>query len=87
LQNVHAQGYRLVPPAEQAEIAEREVHVQIVKVLKKAEERVVNTDLAALNQDEKRRHMDASVRLINLANMAKNERKLVPHYREQDLIE
>jgi hypothetical protein len=56
-------------------------------VLKKAEERVVNTDLAALNQDEKRRHMDASVRLINLANMAKNERKLVPHYREQDLIE
>lgn len=87
LQNVRAQGYRLVPPAEQAEIAEREVHVQIVKVLKNAEERVVNTDLAALNQDEKRRHMDASVRLINLANMAKNERKLVPHYREQDLIE
>ena len=87
LQNIRGQGYRIVPPSEQAEVAEREAHDGIIRLLVKADLRVSNTELALLNADEKRRHMDVQVRLTNLSQMAKTERMKVPHLRDFETIE
>ena len=69
LQNVRGRGYRLVPPAEQAQYAAEEVSRYMSKGLKKASSLLTHTRLNALDSDERRRHTDTEVRVAALAGM------------------
>lgn len=69
LQNVKGRGYRLVPPAEQAQYAAEELSRYMGKGLQKAGSLLKNTRINTLDTDERRRHTDTEVRVAALAGM------------------
>lgn len=75
LQNVRGQGYRIVPPSEQARYAAEQAMRQVSKGLEKGSKLLTHTRTAALSDDEKRQHTDAQVKLSGIGQMIKRQRK------------
>lgn len=75
LQNVRGQGYRIVPPNEQAHYAAETALSQVVRGLLRGSKIMVHTRLAELSDDEKKRHTDAEVRLAGLGQMVNRQRR------------
>lgn len=75
LANVRGEGYRIVPPGEQALYAARTAAHFIEKGLKKADSLLTHTRMDMLNQSERRRHNDASVRVAGLGGMMKKGKR------------
>lgn len=69
LQNVRGEGYRIVPPAEQARYAAQEASRYIGKGMRKASDLLTHTHRDALDKDEMRRHVDTEVRIAGLQQM------------------
>ena len=82
LVNVRTEGYRMVPPSEQAELAERQLHQHLSKMLDKAQRRVSFTRFEELDDHQKHRHREVAVRLKSLSMMASDKRKEIPSLRE-----
>lgn len=66
LQNVRGEGYRIVPPSQQAEFAAREASRYIEKGMNKADALLTHTRRDQLTQDEAKRHTDTEVRIAGL---------------------
>lgn len=75
LQNVRGQGYRIVPPAEQAEYAAKEASRYIQKGLLRAKDLLENTRTAALDSAERKRHTDTSLRMAALSNLVSRRKR------------
>ena len=75
LQNVWGQGYRIIPPHEQAEIAAREAMSLERRGLSKGNKMLVHIREDQLTVDEKRRHTDAHVRLSGITDMLNRQRQ------------
>lgn len=75
LQNVRGKGYRVVPPAEQAEYAARTAAALIEKGLHKGSNLLDNTRMDVLSDDERRRHTDTENRMAGLRGMVNKGRR------------
>lgn len=75
LQNVRGQGYRIVPPAEQARVAVEESMRLVKKGLEKGDKLMTHTRISSLTQDEQKRHTDAHLRLCGIADLMRRGRK------------
>lgn len=75
LQNVRGQGYRIVPPAEQARVAVEESMRLVKKGLEKGDKLMTNTRISALTPDEQKRHTDAHLRLCGINDLMRRGRK------------
>lgn len=77
LENVRGQGYRIVPPNEQAEHAARTALNQVIRGLRTGTKIMLNTRLQGLTSDERTRHLDAETRLAGMVQMVNSQRKSV----------
>lgn len=75
LRTVRGQGYQVVPPSEQAEMASREAMGLVQKGLQKGLKIMENTRMGALTDTERRRHTDAELRLSGLSQMMRRQRR------------
>lgn len=75
LQNVRGKGYRIVPPAEQAEYAARELAKYFQKGFTKAKSLLEHTRIDKLSTEESRRHTDAHIRTAALDEMVKRGKR------------
>jgi len=75
LDNVRGQGYRVVPPAEQASLTERKLSDDLAKAFAKARMRIDNIRLSELTAAERREALDKSARMSDLRGMVKSKRR------------
>lgn len=75
LQNVRGQGYRIVPPSEQAQYAAEEAMKLVRKGLQKGDKMMTHCRVQELNNEEKKRHTDAHLRIIGVGEMMKREKR------------
>lgn len=71
LANVHGEGYRLVPPAEQTELAQEKFAADAKKAYKRAAKTLRNVRMSELTDDERKENMDAVAKLSMLRGMHK----------------
>jgi hypothetical protein len=69
LQNVRGEGYRIVPPGEQAEYAARRAESYVRKGARKGGELLKNIRRDQLTHAEARRHTDCEVKMAALSGM------------------
>lgn len=69
LENVRGKGYRVVPPAEQAEYAARTAAAHISKGLRKSGQLLEHTRVDELSERERQRHTDTEVRMAGLRSL------------------
>ena len=69
LQNIRGRGYRVVPPAEQAEFAARTAVAYIDKGLQKGRGLLHHTRMDSLTDRERQRHTDTELRMSGLTRM------------------
>lgn len=69
LQNVRGEGYRVVPPGEQAEYAVRLAETHFRKGARQSSEVLKNTRRDLLTHTEARRHTDCEVKMAALCGM------------------
>lgn len=75
LENIRGEGYRIVPPREQAEVAARKAMKGVKKSLTECSRTITHTRMSLLTPDEKRRHTDAHIRLIGVGEIMSRQRK------------
>lgn len=75
LQNVRGEGYRVVPPREQAALAAETVGHYLNKGLSQGRRLVSNTRVSVLTAGERRQHDDTAAKMDNFRQMVKRERK------------
>lgn len=75
LASVQGKGYRVVPPAEQAEYAARTAADLITKGLKKGSKLLEHTRVDSLTDMERQRHTDTEIRMASLKGMAAEGRR------------
>lgn len=75
LQNVRGEGYRVVHPREQAELAATEMLKYIRKGLEVGDKIIANVKTEALTDAELRRHTDTQVRLGGIGALLKRPRR------------
>jgi hypothetical protein len=75
LESVTGQGYRIVPPNEQAGYAAEVASRHIDKGLRKGRNILSNTRVTQLTAEERRRHDDAAAKMDSFRQMVKRERK------------
>lgn len=75
IQNVRGKGYRIVPPAEQAEYAAREAMEHLKKGFARGEKLLQNTRLTELDAEEAKRHTDTHIRLAGLRDIVQRQRR------------
>lgn len=75
LESVTGKGYRVVPPAEQAEYAARTASRLIEKGLHKGSKLLDHTRTNELSDMEKQRHTDTEIRMASLKGMANKGRR------------
>ena len=75
LQSVRGQGYRIIPPSEQARIAVEEAMKMVKKGLEKGDKLMVNTRTSELSSDEAKLHTDAHIRLCGIGDMMRRQKK------------
>lgn len=78
LENVRGQGYRVVPPWEQAEFSVKTMIYYIDKGIKKGSDLLKYTRKDRLSHIESKRHTDCEIRVAGLKRiMTKNKRDLL----------
>lgn len=75
LQNVRGEGYRLIPPREQAHYAATEAMKMVKKGIVKGDKLMTHVRLSELDAEERKRHTDAHIRLAGVGDMIKRQRK------------
>ena len=75
IKSVRGQGYYIVPPRDQARVACQESMKMVSKGLRKGHRMLQYTRIDQLNDDEKRRHTDAEVRMSGITGMIKRQKK------------
>lgn len=75
LQNVRGEGYRVVPPSQQAEFAAREASRYMQKGFRKADALLTHTRRDQLTDDEARRHTDTEVRMASLRGIMRKGKR------------
>ena len=75
IKSVRGQGYYIVPPRDQARVACQESMKMVSKGLRKGHRMLQHTRIDQLNDDEKRRHTDAEVRMSGITGMIKRQKK------------
>lgn len=71
LANVRGVGYKIVPPGEQTDWAERTGVGEVKKALRKQRDRLTNIDLPQLTPEQRKANADALARLAMMASMVK----------------
>jgi hypothetical protein len=75
LQNVRGQGYRIVPPSEQARYAAEQAMAQVAKGLQKGSRILTHTRIAELSDEQRRQHTDTEVKLSGIGQMIKRQKR------------
>lgn len=75
LANVQGDGYRVVPPAEQARYAARSTVKTIVKAFERGNRIISHTNTASLNNDELRRHTDTENKMAALNQIMTKQKR------------
>lgn len=75
LRTARGQGYHVVPPQDQAEYAAREAMGMVQKGLEKGSRIMKHARIDALTEDQRRRHVDAELRISGLSQMIRRQRK------------
>lgn len=75
LENIRGEGYRIVPPREQAKVAAQQAMKLVKKGLDKGNRLMTHTRVTELTTEERRRHTDAHVRLIGVGEIMSRQRK------------
>ena len=88
LQNVRGEGYRIVPPSEQAQVAAEEAMRLVRKGLEKGDRLMTHARFDQMEADEKRRHTDAHIRLSGIGEMMTRQKKdMFKLFRQKQLPE
>lgn len=72
----NAGAYIIMPPAEQAPRAVKDLASQITREFEKAERRVRNVPLDRLSSDDRRKYMDSLAKIAEFEAMFRNRRSL-----------
>jgi len=75
LKTIRGKGYWIVPPADQAQVAAEESMRAIRRGLEKGGKIMENTRLDGLDEQERRRHTDASIRLNGISDLMRRQRR------------
>lgn len=75
LQTVRGEGYRVVPPKEQASFAAETAVGYVEKGLRVGRRIIANTRMGALNTEERRQHDDTAAKMDTFRRMVRRERK------------
>ena len=75
LQNVRGEGYRIVPPSEQAQVAAEQAMKLVKKGLDHGDKLMTHTRTNELSTDEQKRHTDAHLRLCGIKDMVRRQKK------------
>lgn len=75
LENIWGEGYRIVPPREQARVAAQKFMRSVNREFKECNRTMTHTRVNELSTDEKRRHTDAHIRLIGVGEIMTRQRK------------
>ena len=75
LENVRGEGYRVVPPSDQARFAVVTAMNGIRREISKSGMVLKHTRTELLNDDERRRHLDAETKMKALSSMAGREKR------------
>jgi hypothetical protein len=75
LQNIRGEGYRIVPPSEQAQVAAEQAMKMIKKGLDHGDRLMTHTRVNMLSNDEQKRHTDAHLRLCGIKDMVRRQKK------------
>ena len=68
-------GYTYVEPEDQASISEHHMHLELKKAMDRGATRLQQTDIQALNDDQRKQHADAMARTAMLGSMMKKKRR------------
>lgn len=74
-QNVRGQGYRVVPPGEQAQVAAEEAMRLIRRGLEKGDKILTHARVNEMTQEEALRHTNAQIKIGGLQQMLGRQRK------------
>ena len=74
-QNVRGQGYRVVPPGEQAQVAAEEAMRLIRRGLEKGDKILTHARVNEMTQEETLRHTNAQIKIGGLKQMLGRQRK------------
>jgi len=85
LRNIRGVGYEIVPASEQTSWSVKEKYKGLKKVLNRAGERLINTNHALLNHNERRENTDALAKVAMLKGMVK-EVKTLPESKLKHLM-
>lgn len=75
LQNVRGEGYRIVPPSEQAQVAAEAAMKLVKRGLEQGDKLMTHTRTAELSTDEQKRHTDAHLRLCGIKDMVRRQKR------------
>lgn len=75
LQSVRGEGYRIVPPRDQARFGAEEAMRMVKKGLQKGDSLMTNTRVGELSSEEKKRHTDAHLRLSGVAGLVSKQKR------------
>ncbi|TVR58954.1 MAG: hypothetical protein EA420_16420 [Candidatus Competibacteraceae bacterium] len=75
LQSVRRKGYWIVPPSEHARVAAEEWAHAVAKAAKKADASLTNARFEEMDNDARRRHTDAHVRITGVNEVLGRQRK------------
>lgn len=77
LQTVRGEGYRVVPPKEQASFAAETAVGYVEKGLRVGRRLISNTRMSLLSTEERRRHDDTAAKMDSFRQMVRRERKVL----------
>ena len=75
LKAVRGKGYWIVPPSEQAQVAAEEAMRLVQRGLRKGWAMMEHARLADMDDDSRRRHTDAHVRLAGIGDMMRRQKR------------
>ena len=75
LVNKRGVGYTYVEPEHQASVSEHHMHAELKKALDRGATRLQNTDIQALDDEQRKQHADAMARTAMLGSMMKKKRR------------
>ena len=75
LVNKRGVGYTYVEPELQASVSEHHMHAELKKAWDRGATRLQNTDIQALDDEQRKQHSDAMARTAMLGSMMKKKRR------------
>lgn len=75
LKAVRGKGYWIVPPSDQAQVAAEEAMTLVRRGLHKGNRMLEHARLADMDEESKRRHTDAQIRLSGVGDMIRRQKR------------